>query len=54
MIHIKWVILAAIILAWLWIAREDMKSSGYGTGLMAMGATLLAIIAALVWYIIFF
>ena len=54
MIHIKWVILAVIIGWWLYACREDFKTSGYGTGLAAAAATLIAIIASLVWYIIFF
>ena len=54
MIHIKWIVLAVIILIWAVLCREDMKTSGYVTGIAAAAVTLLAIIAALVWYIIFF
>lgn len=54
MIHVKWIILAAIVIVWAAACREDFKASGYGTGLAAIGVTLLAIIAALVWYIIFY
>lgn len=54
MIHIKWVILAVIIVAWLWVCHDDLNDSGYGTGLVTIGATLLAVIFCLVCYIIFF
>lgn len=54
MIHVKWLILAAIICAWALVCRDDFKTSGYGTGFAAVGATLVAIILCLLWYIIFF
>lgn len=54
MVHYKWIILAVIILLWYLAAREDYRSGGYLTGLGCAFSSLLAIIAILVWYIIFF
>lgn len=54
MIHYKWLILAAIFLIWWLAAKDDMRSSGIGGGLGCAFFSLVAIIAILVWYIIFF
>jgi len=54
MIHYKWIILIAIVLVWYLASRDDMKSTGIGAGLGCAFYGLVAIIAALVWYIVFF
>lgn len=54
MIHYKWLILAAIVLVWYAVSRDDMRSTGIGSGIGCAFFTLVAVILILIWYIIFF